>query len=87
MGESSLENPTKSEYLLGRKLPLNQTQIDMLSGITTGMVATFVSHPLDTVKVRFQTSNSAEMTLRMCISDVYMREGVSRLIYFVVPNL
>ena len=52
----------------------------MLSGISTGMVATFVSHPLDTVKVRFQTSNSTEMTLRRCITDVYLREGVSEMV-------
>lgn len=27
-------------------------QIDMLAGISAGMVSTLISHPLDTVKVR-----------------------------------
>ena len=37
-------------------LNLSNTTVDMLSGALTGVIATFVAHPLDTVKVRFQIS-------------------------------
>ena len=30
----------------------NTYQIDLLAGFSAGMVSTFISHPLDTVKVR-----------------------------------
>ena len=43
-----------------------------------GIVATFVSHPLDTVKLRFQVAKAEQnLTLRACIKDIYMYEGVS----------
>lgn len=47
---SSAENPDR------KKLALSKTTVDMLSGSCAGIVGTFVSHPLDTVKVRFQVS-------------------------------
>mmetsp|Transcript_3884 Transcript_3884/g.4556 ORF Transcript_3884/g.4556 Transcript_3884/m.4556 type:complete len:190 (+) Transcript_3884:172-741(+) len=48
----------------------------MLSGSCAGIIATFVSHPLDTVKVRFQTSKHDSLTLRHCIKDIYHFEGL-----------
>ena len=58
------------------KLNLSKTTVDMLSGSVAGIVATFVAHPLDTVKVRFQISNNDKLTLRECMSDIYRHEGV-----------
>ncbi len=34
------------------KLRLSDTLVEVLSGISAGIVASFVSHPLDTVKIR-----------------------------------
>ena len=49
----------------------------MLSGSMAGIVATFVSHPLDTVKLRFQVAKAEQnLTLKVCIRDIYMFEGV-----------
>ena len=68
--------------LMERKsLNLSKSTIDMLSGSCAGLVATFVSHPLDTVKVRFQVSQHDRLTLGRCISDIYRFEGVSTLFY------
>lgn len=48
----------------------------MISGSCAGIVATFVAHPLDTVKVRFQVTTNDKLRLRECIVDIYRREGV-----------
>ena len=57
---------------------LSPVTIDIVSGICAGITATFVAHPLDTVKVRFQTQLvSDNITIRQCMSDIYLREGVS----------
>ena len=58
-------------------IKLSDWAIDMISGSSAGICATFVAHPLDTVKVRFQISSNDQLTLRRCISDIYLREGVS----------
>ena len=42
-----------------------------------GIVGTFIPHPLDTVKVRYQVSRSDKITLRKFISDIYRYGGVS----------
>ena len=56
-GTSNLD-PTDSQSPAEEKRRLNlaQSTVDMLSGVCAGIVATFVAHPLDTVKVRFQVS-------------------------------
>ena len=60
---------------------LSPVTIDIVSGICAGITATFVAHPLDTVKVRFQTQLvSDNITIRQCMSDIYLREGVSFII-------
>ena len=59
------------------RLNLSKGTVDMLAGSCAGLVATFVSHPLDTVKVRFQVSQHDKLTLGRCISDIYRFEGVS----------
>ena len=59
------------------RLKLSAGTIDMIAGSCAGIIGTFVSHPLDTVKVRFQTSQSTELTMRRCIRDIYCNEGVS----------
>lgn len=56
---------------------LSPTAIDLIAGSCAGMCATFVSHPLDTVKIRYQTSASNSITLRSAVSDIYLHEGVS----------
>ena len=54
---------------------LSDTQIDIIAGICAGIVSQIVSHPLDTIKVRFQIE---KQTLRLShiIADIYAREGV-----------
>ena len=60
---------------------LSPVTIDIVSGICAGITATFVAHPLDTVKVRFQTQLvSDNIAIRQCMSDIYLREGVSFII-------
>ena len=70
MHESTSSDTTK-------KPRLSKTAIDMVSGSAAGIVGTFISHPLDTVKVRYQVSRSDNITLRKCISDIYRYGGVS----------
>lgn len=60
-----------------KKISLSKTSVDFISGAFAGMVSTFIAHPLDTVKVRFQlASTSDQITLRNCFSDIYRHEGV-----------
>ena len=68
--------PSLASTSSNKKLNLSKSTVDMLSGSVAGIVATFVAHPLDTVKVRFQISNSDKLTLRKCMSDIYRHEGV-----------
>ena len=68
--------PSLASMSSNKKLNLSKSTVDMLSGSVAGIVATFVAHPLDTVKVRFQISNSDKLTLRKCMSDIYRHEGV-----------
>ena len=68
--------PALASMSSNKKLNLSKTTVDMLSGSVAGIVATFVAHPLDTVKVRFQISNNDKLTLRKCMSDIYRHEGV-----------
>lgn len=55
---------------------LSKAQIDITAGISAGMVSTFISHPLDTVKVRIQLS-SGSLTIRQCMKDLHAISGVS----------
>ena len=41
-----------SDYA-AEKRKLTDTQIDIIAGIAAGIVSQVVSHPLDTIKVRF----------------------------------
>ena len=68
--------PSLASMSSNKKLNLSKSTVDMLSGSVAGIVSTFVAHPLDTVKVRFQISNSDKLTLRKCMSDIYRHEGV-----------
>ena len=68
--------PSLASMSSNKKLDLSKSTVDMLSGSVAGIVATFVAHPLDTVKVRFQISNNDKLTLRKCMSDIYRHEGV-----------
>lgn len=57
---------------------MNNTQVDIVAGICAGIVASTISHPLDTIKVRIQLNKTeAPLTIRKCVSEVYVREGVS----------
>jgi hypothetical protein len=57
---------------------MNNTQVDIVAGISAGIVASTISHPLDTIKVRIQLNKTeAPLTIRKCVSEVYLREGVS----------
>ena len=56
---------------------LSPVTIDIIAGICAGLTATFVAHPLDTVKVRFQTLSASEtITIRQCMTDIHRLEGV-----------
>lgn len=43
---------------------LTPGQIEIVSGIAAGMVATFFSHPLDTIKVTIQLEKSERLKLK-----------------------
>ncbi len=59
---------------------LSNSHIDIVAGVSAGIVATTISHPLDTIKVRIQLNNSmTQLTIRKCVSEVYLKEGVSLL--------
>jgi hypothetical protein len=42
---------------------LSHVQVDILSGITAGIISNIVSHPLDTIKVRMQLNTGHPMKL------------------------
>lgn len=69
--QTAVQNP------VSKKLALSKTTVDMMSGSAAGIVGAFMSHPLDTVKVRFQVSRSDKIALGQCIKDIYRLEGVS----------
>ena len=58
-----------------KRLNFSKTSVDLISGSCAGVISTLIAHPLDTVKVRFQLSNSDQLTLRKCFSDIYLHEG------------
>ena len=43
-----------------RMINLTKPQIDIISGITAGIISNIVSYPLDTVKVRIQLSKRVD---------------------------
>ena len=57
------------------KRKLTDTQIDIIAGIAAGLVSQVVSHPLDTIKVRFQLETKS-VPLRHIVSDIYSKEGI-----------
>ena len=73
MGETDItHNNSKQPY------NISNSQIDIIAGISAGIVSTIISHPLDTIKVRIQLNKSdVPLTIRNCFSDLYIREGVS----------
>ena len=53
---SKMASETNTQHSSTAGCPLHgisKVQIDMISGICAGILATLVAHPLDTVKVRF----------------------------------
>eukprot|EP00347_Sterkiella_histriomuscorum_P018732 403344388 len=53
------------------------SQIEALSGLCAGMVSSFVSHPIDTVKIRMQLqAQGANLKLVPTVSGIYYHEGV-----------
>jgi hypothetical protein len=46
-----------------KRIPLGDVQIDMISGITAGIVSNIISHPLDTIKVRMQLNKSSSLKI------------------------
>lgn len=56
-------------------MELSLAKIDLIAGITAGISGVVVSHPLDTIKVRIQSS-STPVTMRYCLRQMYQLEGV-----------
>lgn len=52
-------------------------QIDIVSGITAGIAANLISHPLDTLKVRMQLAEAKDIKIWPTIRDIYKYEGVN----------
>lgn len=48
-----------------------------MSGSCAGIISTLVAHPLDTVKVRFQTATNGNLKLGNVVKEIYLNEGVS----------
>jgi len=61
----------------GNKPLLSAGQIDLISGIASGIAATLVTHPLDTVKVTIQLNRTNNLTLKQCVTTLYANNGVS----------
>ena len=54
----------------------------------SGIAATFFCHPLDTVKLRFQVARAEQnFTMRACMKNIWMYEGVSGFFKGVISNL
>ena len=49
----------------------------MISGISAGIAANLISHPLDTLKVRMQLSETKDIRIWPTIRDIYKYEGVT----------
>ncbi|CDW80211.1 mitochondrial carnitine acylcarnitine carrier protein cacl-like [Stylonychia lemnae] len=55
---------------------LSNANIDIISGITAGVVSNVISYPLDTIKIRVQLAKGGEqLRLLPTIHDIYQREG------------
>jgi hypothetical protein len=50
---------------------MTDTKIDIIAGISAGIVANIVSHPLDTIKVRMQLGTNNANKLIPTIKSVY----------------
>ena len=55
---------------------MSNTQIDMLSGTSAAIVSNFISHPLDTVKVRLQLADAQHIKIWPTIKCIYRYEGI-----------
>ena len=57
--------------------------IDILAGFCSGMAATLVSHPLDTIKIRIQLG-TGDPRLISIFTEIYSYEGVWVQIFIYV---
>lgn len=57
-----------------RRSQLEQAVTDIVAGTLGGMATVIIGHPLDTVKVRLQTSNTYSSTTS-CIRSTWLHEG------------
>ena len=56
---------------------LSDGKIDVIAGICAGATANFVSHPMDTVKIRIQLSDTKNnLTIRRAFGNIYRAEGI-----------
>jgi hypothetical protein len=54
----------------GEHRKLSDTQIDIIAGIGAGLVSIMVTHPIDTIKVRYQLKTSGA-TIKNITADIY----------------
>ena len=55
---------------------LSAIQVDVLAGLAAGFTSNFISHPLDTIKVRMQTDKTQSLKLVPTTKAIYHTEGV-----------
>ena len=57
---------------------MSNAQIDVISGISAGIIGNLISHPLDTLKVRMQLHRHEEaIKILPTVKEIYKLEGVS----------
>ncbi|CAH6722355.1 mitochondrial nicotinamide adenine dinucleotide transporter 2 [[Candida] jaroonii] len=65
--------------------PLSSTQIEMISGVSAGLISTLITHPLDLVKIRLQVSN---YNLRTIFNHITNKPDYLKQFYQgLTPNL
>ena len=58
-------------------MSLTASQIDAISGYCAGMVSSFVSHPIDTVKIRMQLQHHGPaLKVIPTTKGIFINEGV-----------
>jgi solute carrier family 25 carnitine/acylcarnitine transporter 20/29 len=60
---------------------------DLFAGSVGGAVGCLAGHPLDTVKVRMQSTSNPNLSMMSCISSTVKAEGVGGLFKGLLPPL
>ncbi|XP_050526723.1 mitochondrial ornithine transporter 1-like isoform X1 [Daktulosphaira vitifoliae] len=62
-------------------------KVDLMAGAAGGGVSVFVSHPLDTVKVKMQLYPASFKNMGVCLKQIFNRQGIRGLYCGTIPAL